>query len=647
MKTHTKPARGRSLRHSLGILLLLAPSLHALDFQVGEADVRIDMTASAGGLYRLKSPRPDLVGIANGGTQFSVNSDDGNLNYSTGWVSAPVLLSADMEIRHGSGGAFFRGNAFYDYINKERDRERRPLTSAAMDRVGSRADILDAYLWQNFDLGDVPVNFRLGRQVLNWGESTFIQNGINAINPADVSKLRLPGSELRDALLPVWMASVSAGVTDNLTLEAFYQFRWKEIIIDPPGTFFSTNDFVGRGGDRVFLGFGALGDDSPLGAIPRGEDSRPRNSGQFGLAARLFAPELNATEFGLFFINYHRRLPVLSARTPTTPINTDLTGPLTMVFMQAGLPPEQAAAQAAGLFQLVAIMQTQGPGALSPEQLATLQAPQSQAALSGAQQIALLTSAATGRYLVEYPENIRLVGVSFNTDVGRTGISLQGELSYRWDQPLQVDDVELLFAALSAVNPGFGAVNQLGDFLGQLDTYVRGWQRKDVWQGQVTATKVLGPTLGASQAILVFEVGANYVPGLPDKDTLRFESPGTFLGGSELATQAGLQPGTEPARGFADSFSWGYRAVGRLDYNNLLFGANFSPIVQFAHDVSGNTPQPIGNFLRHRKSVTTALEVNYQISWSANVSYTKYYGAGRYNLIRDRDFISATVKYSF
>lgn len=618
-----------------------------MDFRAGDLDARLDMTLSFGGSYRLSDPDPDLYGLASGGHQFSVNGDDGNLNYDKGWVSAPVILNADIELRYQNSGAFIRVNGFYDFVNEESDRERTPLTSAAMDRVGSRIDVLDAYFWTNFDIGDAPVNFRVGRQVLNWGESTFIQNGINAINPVDVSKIRLPGSELRGALLPVWMVSTSIGLTDNVTLEAFYQLKWKEVIIDPPGTYFSTNDFVGRGGERVYLGFGALSDLSPLGAIPRGEDVDPSDAGQFGLAARIYAPELNGTEFGLYFMNIHSRVPVLSARTPTTPINMDLTGPLTSVFLQAGLPQPQAQAQAAGLFQLLTILNTQGPTALTPEQLGTLQAPQTQAAIDGAQQIALLTSAATGRYLVEYPEDIKLAGLSFNTDLGNTGISLQGELSYRWDQPLQVDDVELLYAALSAVNPGFGAVNQLGDFLGQLDTYVRGYTQEEVWQTQATATKVLGPTLGADQAIFLLEVGLTHIPGLPSKNTLRFEGPGAYLGGNDAATAAGLQPATEPASSFADPTSWGYRAVVRLDYFNAFMSMNLSPILQFAHDVDGTTPLPIGNFVEGRKSTTLGIEAVYQNSWTANLSYTNYFGAGRLNLISDRDFLSLTLKYAF
>ena len=654
----TTPVKMGSVTIPCLALLLATPSVWAMDLSSGELSANLDVTVSVGGTYRLNDPAADQIGLANGGTAYSVNADDGNLNYDKGWVSVPVLLSADLQMNYRNSGAFFRANAFYDTINEDEDRERTPLTSAAMDRVGSRFDMLDAYVWHNFEIGGNPVNFRVGRQVLNWGESTFIQNGISAINPVDVSKLRLPGSELRDAFLPVWMASASIDVSDNVTIEAFYQLKYKEIIIDPPGTFFSTNDFVGRGGSQVYLGFGALSDLSPLGAIPRGEDVKPSDSGQFGLASRIYAPGLNGTEFGLFFLNTHSRLPVLSARTPTVPINTDLTGPLTMVFMQAGLPAASAQAQAAQLWGLLTIYQKFqiNPALLTPTELAILQNPASQAtlgspqttaAVDGAKQIALLTSAATGRYLVEYPEDIKLVGASLNTDIGSTGISLQGEISYKWDQPLQVDDVELLFAALSAVNPAFGQITQLDDMLGQLGAYVKGWREEEVWQAQATATKVFGPMLGADQAVFVVEVGMTYVPGLPDKDLLRFDAPGTFVSGDPLAQQIGLSPALEPAGAFADKLSYGYRAVFKLDYLNAVFSTNLSPILQFSHDVKGTTPSPILNFVEDRKSVTLALQATYQESWSANISYANYFGGGRFNQIHDRDFVSVTLKYSF
>ena len=49
--------------------------------------------------------------------------------------------------------------------------------------MGSDEDeLLDAYVWWNFDAGEMPGQLRVGDQVLSWGESTFIQNSINTIN---------------------------------------------------------------------------------------------------------------------------------------------------------------------------------------------------------------------------------------------------------------------------------------------------------------------------------------------------------------------------------------------------------------------------------------------------------------------------------
>ena len=119
--------------------------------------------------------------------------------------------------------------------------------------MGQNVEVLDAYATAAFDAGGMPVDLRLGRHVLNWGESTFIPNGINAINHFDVSKLRLPGSELREALLPVGLASVAVAPTDTLSVEGFYQFEWKETEIDPVGSYFSSTDYVGPGAREAVI----------------------------------------------------------------------------------------------------------------------------------------------------------------------------------------------------------------------------------------------------------------------------------------------------------------------------------------------------------------------------------------------------------
>ena len=450
----------------------------------------------------------------------------------------------------------------------------------------------------------MPAEIRVGDQVVSWGESTFIQNGINAINPIDVSALRVPGAELRDALLPVGMAWLSMGLSQNVALEMFYQYKWEETIIDPPGTYFSTSDFAGLGGSRVMLGFGAAPDWIPIGPMPtnpigvvvqRAEDREASDDGQYGAALRWFVPALGGTEFGLYYVNYHSRLPVINA----------ITGTFASV-----LPPT-------------------------------------------------LNYSSSARYFLSYPEDIKLYGLSFNTQLGGSGIALQGEYSFRQDVPLQVDDLELLYAALTPLRlitiPAFSRLTQVGTLLAgtnQLGAYgyseeIEGFRRFDTSQVQMTATKVIGGAFGADQAVVVWEGALGYVHDMPDKSVLRLEGPGTYVSGNRIHQVAGVQPNTEPATSFPDQTAWGYVLAGRLDYNNAIGAINLSPRFSFAHDVRGLSPGPGGNFIEGRNALTLGLTGTFKISWEADLAYTRFNGANRYNLLNDRDFVAANVKYSF
>ena len=166
--------------------------------------------------------------------------------------------------------------------------------------------------------------------------------------------------------------------------------------------------------------------------------------------------------------------------------------------------------------------------------------------------------------------------------------------------------------------------------------------------------------LGASQLITVLEVGVTHVEDFPDKLSggpngrgLRFNGPGTFLSGNaELAGRhddAYPVPFTEvePQGRFPDADSWGYRLALRLDYLNALGAWNLSPRLVWSHDVGGTTPGPGGNFVEGRFGLTVGANFNLQQKWEVDLSYTQFGGAGRWNETNDRDFIAATLKYSF
>jgi hypothetical protein len=261
--------------------------------------------------------------------------------------------------------------------------------------------------------------------------------------------------------------------------------------------------------------------------------------------------------------------------------------------------------------------------------------------------------AQTASYFIEYPEDIDVIGASFNSEVGNTGWALQGEYSFKRDMPLQIDDTELLFAALtplSTASPAFAAFsnNQLGTF--GTDTVIHGFIERDVSQVQATATKVFGPTLGANTGVFIVELGVNHVHSLPSQSTLRLNAAGTDTSGnSQQAAAGGAHAGksAEPTSAFPTATSWGYRMAAQLTYDNAIEAVNLSPRIQWAHDVQGISPQPAGPFREGRKAISIGLKATYLEEWEADIAYTNFFGAGKYNLLNDRDFFSATIKYSF
>lgn len=678
----------------------------AFQFSLGDAQGSLDSTLSYGLSWRMQDADEDIIGIANGGTAYSVNGDDGNLNYEKGeLISNTVKITSELALNYKSFGLFLRGSAFYDFENYDGERERTQLSDEALDLVGRDADLLDAYVSWDFELAGMPGQLRVGDQVLSWGESTFIQNSINTINPVDVSKLRVPGAELKEALVPVGMVSGSLSLNDYISLEGFYQYDWEETVIDPPGYYWSTNDFAGDGGDRVLLGFGywsdqgedwgvspifplavkpiygfdlPTGKDSRFNMVPRGPNVYADNDGQYGIAARVYAPGLNDTEFGFYFMNYHSRLPVISAKTGTSTgaIRAQVAGTSAATFgAQMAAAPSNDPVVVAGYINTAIqagenLLVPVAPGVSVPASMipgveaTSVSTEAVNATVVGGSTLGSLYASAfatseyaqTAEYFIEYPEDIELYGVSFNTTLGGTGIALQGEYSYRRDVPLQVDDLELLFAALGPISGALASNNQLANvqdptqFDSPYEQTLDGYKRLDVSQIQATATKLFGPTFGADQFLLLGEVAVTYVHDMPDKDELRFEGPGTYISGNQALAGAHAPTAIgkyEDESHFADDTSWGYRLVTRLDFNNAIGALTLSPRIAWAHDVDGISPGPGGNFLEDRKAITFGLGANYQNTWTADLSYTDYFGAGRYNLVNDRDFLAFNIKYSF
>ena len=196
--------------------------------------------------------------------------------------------------------------------------------------------------------------------------------------------------------------------------------------------------------------------------------------------------------------------------------------------------------------------------------------------------------------------------------------------------PLQIDDVELLYAALTPLRllppvPQLAPLIGLGTLLAnnnQVGAYgfsqeITGYKRFDTTQVQMTVTKAFSRVCGADQVVIVAEGAWSTVHDLPDQSVLRLEAPGTYTSGNQIFTTAHIQPTAEPASAFPTKNAWGYVLAGRLEYNNAIGAVNMMPRFSFAQDVSGISPGPGGNFIEGRKALTVGLGFQYRSTGSS------------------------------
>ncbi len=632
--SHHSRIKGGTRRSALlaGAALLACASAvpaHAFDTTVGDWQVNIDTTLSSSVDVRTSNQDPRFIGFVNGGKFFLPNADNGDLNFKQGdVVAATQRITTEVQVKRDDYGVFIRATGFYDPITDSEQTAFQPLSRAAVRDIGADLRLLDAYAFARPSVFGHPVDVRIGAQALNWGESTFIQFGINSINPLDVTALRTPGSELRNGFLPIPVVDVKTEIAPDLSIEGFWQFAWTRDKGEPDGSFFSNNDSLADGGTYGLLfdnypdnhssvGGLSFALDNTLGAaLPRSTDRHPTSLDEFGFALRYTVAALDDAEVGLYFENYHSRIPFGSYRT----------GPASAVL----------------------------PGVL---------------ASLGFGNGASYTSSTS--FFDDYPKDIHLIGFSWNL-TGPAGVAIQGEISHRLNQPIQLaaSDQALdlnggaacAIAFLSPVAASACAqakadptIQNEGGLAG-FNSIIDGWKRYPVTQIQTTATKLFAaiPSLSINSVALIGEIGADYVHDFNGNAGIynasystdtnsAFESAGTVNGG---ATHAPLS-----TKGFATQFSAAYTVAMIIDMPNVLpYGIDMKPTVSLQHDFVGTSPYGVNVFQANTAAGSVGVTFNYLQAWSLGVQYTNHFpvfDGGKFYGQIDRDFVSAVASYEF
>lgn len=687
------------------VLIAAAPAVQAFEFELGGLPVRLDNLVTAGASMRMEGRDNALVGKSNlnpglcvsrgpdlptgeatflGDTcttsnatanqrfvdapgSYNPNGDNGNLSFDRyDVVHAAAKLTTDLTVSVEEFNFFARTLYFFDGRYTSHDEihpdttmqpARTPFSAKGEDRIGSSFQFLDYFVSRQFTALNRDFSIKLGNQVINWGESSFLLlNSMNSINPPDQSRLRIPGFDIKELSQPVGMLSLNGQITDIVGFEAFYQYDWKPILVDPVGSFFSVSDTLGDGGEYAMLSFAKAPEDpneiyrpnrnpqDTIGLLGSTSDRTlrrdfneehqraPDNDGQFGLALRSYLEDFNdGTELAFYYSNYHSRIPVVSA----------------------------IAADATCITSAALI----GCGALGGEPVPV----------------------GSARLLVEYPENVHLYGVSFNTNVGDWALS--GEYAYRDNLPIQIHTTDLIFASLQpafpteTVGPVPGRRAAVPDFISTnyrgnpvtANEYIPGYERMKIGQLGMTAIRTVGGDnfLGASQIALLFETGWLHVFGMPGLDELQFQGaevnthissggdgstginpldvrtdPNDASSNASTPTQR-QNPTRQGQRGFGEADSVGYRAVVITRYDSLFLGINVEFLTAAFHDVYGVSPGLGQNFVEDRLQLIGGVRFDYLSTYSADLRYTWFDDNAELDSARDRDNLLFFVGYQF
>ena len=459
--------------------LAAAGSVWAGEIKTGNPDLvlRWDNTIRFNLADRVESQDASLLN--------SPNFDDGDRNFDKGLVSERIDVLSEFDLVYQDRLGFRLSAAgWYDGAYQDLDNEHL-VSSNHLDAKGHgalglsdatkhyfngpRGELLDAFVFGKFNLGDVPVNVKLGRHTVFWGEAMLspvhsLSYGQSAL---DLGKLfSVPGTEAKELFLPREAISAQVQATPQLSFAAQYFFDWEQARIPEAGSFLGFNDYLLRGGESFIFGAAAVTAANPLGVnrLVRGDDSKPNRSGDWGVSSRWSPDWLDGT-LGAY---YRVTADVLPQGNATAAVR-----PNTSPGLCAALGRPMIGATTCYINPTAATV---------PE----------------------ILGGTIGRYGAAYADNIKIYGLSLSKNV--MGVSIGADLNYRENMPLLSDIVNVLpasFAPLAAVLPA-GAL-----FAPPTDGET-GAARGNTWHGVLNGFATFGNTPLWDAANLIVELTWNH-----------------------------------------------------------------------------------------------------------------------------------------
>jgi hypothetical protein len=447
----SRPASANALRNkvlgaAIAAALALPQAAGAFEANTGNDDlsIRWDNTVRVNIVKRAENQDKAILG--------NPNFDDGDRNFADGasFMRFDLLSEFDLVWKKALG---FRVSAagWYDggYNNLDNDNlatvnnlgvnglPQYGLSDYANRYAkGPSGEFLDVFAFAKFDVGNAPVNIKLGQTTVYWGESLLLGGAIHGVsysqNPIDIWKgLATPGAEAKELFRPRVGFNVQSTVTDNLSIAAQYFFNWQSFSnqayrYPESGTYLSISDALLWGGDSFILGPNALRALNPAGpAYLRAWSTKAiepeENSNNYGLSVR-WSPEWLGGTLGAYYRKTYDMQPQLMLTNGFS--GSVPAGVCRAIGGESFVPP-------------AAPPTTAGPCIINK---------------NVTNRTDVLTKGKVAEYNVAFADDIDIYGISLSKNV--FGLSLGAELSYRKNMSLLSDPVVVLPAPLVATTPG-------------------------------------------------------------------------------------------------------------------------------------------------------------------------------------------------
>ncbi|HNC02848.1 MAG TPA: DUF1302 domain-containing protein [Agitococcus sp.] len=385
------------------------------------------------------------------------NFDDGNRNFDKGMVSnrLDILSELDVVYQNKHGVRLSMAGWYDDAYNQGFDNKNVATSNHLEDGKaaigvpnfveryyqGPSGEILDAFVFTNVELAEMPINIKAGRHTVYWGESLLFSGALHGVSygqaAVDAAKgFAVPGTEVKELFRPLNQISAQMRIKPDLSLAMQYFFDWERYRLPDSGTYLGFNDALHESGESLI---------SSGARLVRGEDSAPSGKGDMGLALR-WSPEFLDGSVGFYVRRFSDTLPQLHVRPAV-----------------AALPAANCAAL--GFVTLPTGACYINPSAASPTDLA---------------------AGRIGTYHLAYGDEVDLLG--FSLAKGIAGVSVGIDLSYRKNMPLTSDIVNILPTQLIAATGNKAAINYVptdGE---------TGGARGDTLHGVVNLLGVVGTT---------------------------------------------------------------------------------------------------------------------------------------------------------